>query len=176
MVKNSMLTIGLWIERESREVQCSPSSYAADWEILKTRPGRYPVKLRFSTGYQIPMPDTLHFGIEADRIAGKTYSGMGGVNYASSDLPLVPKKLSRSPYIHSLHSIVSAGDIELFPMFADIMEYTREFEHYDGKVSLMTDAMNYTENKLGIKSFNHELLNMDPGTLHWLKITGQPVN
>jgi hypothetical protein len=108
--------IGTWIESESRDVVQS-GSYAADTELLRTREGEYPARVIFEAGYGIPKPYWLMVKIDADRISGKTYSGFGGVNFASRDLPLKPAPFRIQAYAYQIRDLVDAGKIEILPEY-----------------------------------------------------------
>lgn len=112
------VVIGQWHERESREVSHSPSYYAADWETLKTRTGDYPARVTFETGYTIPMPYWLLVKIDADRTGGRLYSGFGGNNFASRELPHEPAHLPVQAYAYEIHKLVAAGRLTLRPEYA----------------------------------------------------------
>lgn len=114
------LTIGTWIEAESRDVRQCPSYYAADWEVLRTTPGRYDVILQLEGGYLFPMPYWLLVRIDADRVDGKVYSGFGGLNFASNELSHEPKPLTLQMYAYQLGQLIEAGKIELDPEFAGL--------------------------------------------------------
>ena len=110
------VTIGEYVVREPREVTRCPSYYAADWERLRLKPGRYPVRLRFEGGYGVPMPYWLLARIDATRVAGATYSGFGGVNFASHEL-LAGEAVAfhLQSYDYELPTFVAQGTIELLP-------------------------------------------------------------
>lgn len=110
---STSVLIGKWVEKESRDITQCPSYYAADYEVLRTRVGEYPVRLTFQGGYIIPMPYWVLVGIDADRIEGKIYSGFGGVNYSSRDLPVGPKQYHIQAYQYHLTDMVKQGLIQL---------------------------------------------------------------
>lgn len=121
--------IGHWNEPEARELDNSPSYYAADWETLRTRPGRYPVFMTVEGGYNIPMPYWVLVAIDADRVAGKLYSGFGGVNFGSEDLPKEPTQYRIQSKACWLAKTVEGGHIELLPEWSglagDYLEFAR---------------------------------------------------
>lgn len=108
----STTEIGIWHERESREIRQCPSYYAADWEILQTEPGDYPVTI--DDRY-------LHVAIPARRIDGATYSGFAGVNFASRALPVEPKPYLVQAYDYSLPEFIDSGTVSLSPDGAAFM-------------------------------------------------------
>lgn len=117
------MIIGEWIEA-ARDVRQCPSYYAADWETLRTKAGRYPVSVRgYGSGEWNgrDWPQSLSVKIDADRIAGTLYSGFAGLNFASSDLPLEPKPLFVSPYAYALPELIDQGSIELSAEGAELM-------------------------------------------------------
>lgn len=107
--------IGTWIEREARDITQCPGSYAADSETLRTRPGRYDLFVTVEGGYNYPMPYWLVVRIDADRIAGTTYSGFGGHNFASQALPKAPKPYCLQTWVYQLRSMIEKGNVELLP-------------------------------------------------------------
>ncbi len=112
------ITIGHYVVREPKTVSRCPSYYAADWEKLELKPGRYPLRLTFEGGYLIPMPYWLLARIDAVRLDGATYSGFGGVNFAENELPKGEKVqygVQRQRY--ELRDLVEAGLVELLPGF-----------------------------------------------------------
>lgn len=109
--------IGTWVEAEPRTITSCPSYYAADSETIRTKPGRYELRLVFVGGYTVPMPYWLVAGIAADRIDGRLYSGFGGVNYASTELPKEPTTYHLQTYSFHLDELVSGGRVELLPGF-----------------------------------------------------------
>lgn len=114
------IKIGVWTEIESREIRQSASSYAADWEVLKTRPGEYDVLLTLQGGYTIPMPYWILVSINADRIDGRSYSGYAGLNFSSRELPKEPKPLFIQSYAYLLERMVASGTVRLDPEFEDL--------------------------------------------------------
>jgi hypothetical protein len=113
--------IGFWIERESRDERRCPSYYAADWEILRTKPGRYPLILDVVGGYMCPMPYWLLVAVDADRIDGCLYSGFGGHNFASTELAKEPKPLHVQMYDYQLTELVVSGTAEVFPEWTELL-------------------------------------------------------
>jgi hypothetical protein len=73
--------IGWWVVRDGETVQRCPSYYAADYEVLRLKPGRYPLRLVFETGYLHPMPYWLTAGVDAERVEGALFNGCGGNNF-----------------------------------------------------------------------------------------------
>ena len=112
-VKDRPEIIGEWLEAESRDVNHSPSYYAADYEILRTKPGRYPVKLESIDAKPWGRPYYVAIRIDADRIDGRLYSGFGGLNFASRELPQEPKPLSFRRYAYELQELVAQGVVVL---------------------------------------------------------------
>ena len=110
-MKDQPEIVGEWVEEESREVRRNPSTYAADWEILRTKPGRYQVRITSIDGKPWGSPYFLDIRIDADRVGGKTYSGFGGVNFASKELSLEPKTLFLRPYAYQFQDLVDEGRI-----------------------------------------------------------------
>jgi len=108
--------IGYWIELESRDVHRSHTSYAADWEILRTTPGEYPVMVSNIQGAPVRNGDRPYYlviNIDATRIAGRTYSGFAGNNFSHNALPLESKSLMLRPYFYTLDKLVEQGQIRL---------------------------------------------------------------
>lgn len=116
------MKIGIWRETESRRVYRTPGYYAADWEILETHPGHYDVYLLFSNGYTVPMPQSLHITIAAQRVDGRVYSGFGGLNHSSQALPPMFKPLIMRPYSYTLADYVRQGKILLYDRFTELAE------------------------------------------------------
>ena len=139
------IVIGEWIEAESRELHHGISSYAADYEVLKTRPGRYPVTVTSSDGKTLPggtvktiyptadgsysyivTPYWVHVSIDADRIAGGHYSGFGGGNFAFRELPKEPAPYRSQTYYYQLQKQVDSGKIELNETGKELLERFRQ--------------------------------------------------
>lgn len=116
------VTIGKWIEQEAREFSHCPSYYAADYEVLKTRPGEYDLRLTFEGGYTIPMPYWLLVGIQTDRLRGALYSGFCGNNFAQTDLPQEPVLHTSQMYAYELRRLVEQGTVRLKPGFEWLLE------------------------------------------------------
>lgn len=117
------IIIGYWIVSEPEERSFCPSYYAADWEQVELKPGKYPLVLTFVGGYTIPMPKTLRAKIDAKTVAGKLYSGFGGVNFASRDIAKGPTTYHFSAYGYQIHDLVKNGRAELLPEFEDILDH-----------------------------------------------------
>ena len=113
------LVIGAWVEAESRELHHGISSYAADYEVLQTRPGRYPVTVSCLNG---DAPYWVHVSIDADRIAGGHYSGFGGVNFAFRELPKEPAPYRSQAYYYQLQKQVDSGLVELNETGKELLE------------------------------------------------------
>ena len=113
------LVIGEWVETESRELHHGISSYAADYEVLQTRPGRYPVTVSWLNG---DAPYWVHVSIDADRIAGGHYSGFGGVNFAFRELPKEPTAYRSQAYYYQLQKQVDSGLVELNETGKELLE------------------------------------------------------
>ena len=132
MSKTEALVIGEWIEAESRELHHGISSYAADYEVLQTRPGRYPVTVTtinggppdipFGDGPYYASPYWVHVSIDADRIAGGHYSGFGGVNFAFRELPKEPTAYRSQAYYYQLQKQVDSGLVELNETGKELLE------------------------------------------------------
>lgn len=110
--------IGTWHEKESRVIDHCPSYYAADWEKLETIPGEYDLYLTINTCDLYPSPQWLCASIATNRLAGKLYSGFGGNNFASHDLPKEPKTYTIQTYSYHIPDLVEQGLITLFPEWA----------------------------------------------------------
>lgn len=112
------IEVGVWHERAARKIDRCPSYYAADHETLETKPGDYPVRIVFVGGYTVPMPQWMLIGIPSTRLDGRLYSGCGGVNYSSTELPKGEAVDYVSQwYAYSLKDCVARGDITLKPGF-----------------------------------------------------------
>ena len=138
MTKTEALVIGEWIEAESRELHHGISSYAADYEVLQTRPGRYPVSVTTINGLHPTLdqwvvgrveaigghatPYWVHVGIDADRTAGGHYSGFGGVNFAFRELPKEPTVYRSQAYYYQLQKQVDSGLVELNETGKELLE------------------------------------------------------
>lgn len=110
----SEVVIGMWIESEAREISHCPSYYAADHETLAIKPGYYPARLIFQGGYNIPMPYWLMVTLESERIEGRLYSGFGGNNFASTELPKGEAvRHSLQMYQYQIREYVAAGKLIL---------------------------------------------------------------
>lgn len=115
------IKIGEIIE-EGRTLTRCPGYYAADYEKLELEPGRYPLYVTIEGGYMFPMPYWLVASIPARRIEGKTYSGFGGVNFASTDLPQEDVTYGVQAYAYSLAKMIEDGRVELSPGFELLAE------------------------------------------------------
>lgn len=117
--------IGEYIEVESRDVRRCPSYYAADWEVLRTKPGRYPLIATFDN----LCADPYYVGakVDADRIEGKLYSGFGGLNFASTDLPPREQPLHVQVYGYELSRMVESGRAVVSPEFQKYVDSSRIF-------------------------------------------------
>jgi hypothetical protein len=116
------IQIGVIIEKESRELQNCPSYYAADYEIIKTKVGEYPLYLTFEGGYTVPMPYWLTAGIDGDRIDGALFSGCGGVNYHKTELAKEPVKYTIQQHFYQLREMVKSGRVRLNPKYNYLLE------------------------------------------------------
>lgn len=119
MSYDDAIIIGKWHEPDPREFSHCPSYYAADYEVLRVRPGVYPARLKFVTGYMVPMPYWLLIGIECERIDGRLYSGFGGVNFSSTELlkgETVKHTIQSNSYL--IGEYVDRGMLALAPHFA----------------------------------------------------------
>lgn len=111
-----------YINETGREITRCPGYYAADWEKLQLKPGRYEIRVTVEGGYTCPMPYWLVAGIDARRVEGKTYSGFGGVNYSSRDLPVEDVTYNFQTYAYHLQKLVDEGMVELLPGFELLAE------------------------------------------------------
>lgn len=127
----SSVIIGTWHEKAERTISRCPSYYAADTETLRTHVGDYPARISLQGGYAIPMPYWLLVSIEATRVEGRLYSGFGGVNFASTDLPAGEVvTYGVQAYRHSIPELVAAGTLTLAPAFEFLNQGTAEvLEH-----------------------------------------------
>jgi hypothetical protein len=114
---NINIRVGTFHELAPREIRQCPSYYAADWEVLRTTAGDYPLNLAVVGGYTIPMPQWAMVGIDAVRIAGQEFSGFGGVNFASKELPKIATTYSLQLRAYGLSELVSGGKVTLAPEF-----------------------------------------------------------
>lgn len=114
----TVAVIGTWHEPEAREFSHCPSYYAADHEKLRVIPGDYEARLMLVGGYTFPMPQWLLVGIKTTRLSGALYSGFGGVNFASRQLP-VGEAVDYTIQTHSyqIAEAVAAGRLTLKPAF-----------------------------------------------------------
>lgn len=110
--------VGTWHELEARDLDRSPSYYAADWEKVRTIPGDVPLFVTFTGGYMVPMPHCATAGVPAETIDGATYSGFGGVNFASTPIKPGPTTYTVWLYSYMLAEAVAAGRVTLAPEFA----------------------------------------------------------
>jgi hypothetical protein len=123
------IEIGTWHETQTREFSHCPSYYAADTETLRVKVGAYSVRLSFEGGYTIPMPYWLLIGIDTDRIDGRLYSGFGGLNFASTELPKAPVRYTIQMYAYQLAELVKDGRITLKPGFEWMVEGECMWQH-----------------------------------------------
>lgn len=114
--------IGTWHETGERQITRCPSYYAADTETLALKPGDYDARLSFEGGYTIPMPYWLLIGIDAERVEGRLYSGFGGCNFSSTDLPKGERvTYTVQKYSYQIADAVNAGRLTLAPGFEWLM-------------------------------------------------------
>jgi hypothetical protein len=132
------VVVGEWVEKVARDLTHCPSYYAADTETIRTRPGRYPASVIFTGGYLVPMPYWLVARIDGDRIAGRLYSGFGGHNFASRELPQEPAPWHVQTYVSAIPKLVAEGVLEIKPQFAGLVaehraqiEWARQYEPDD---------------------------------------------
>lgn len=117
-MSGSALIVGDWREPEAREITHCPSYYAADSETLRVKPGAYPARVHFAGGYTVPMPYWLLVGLDCERVAGRLYSGFGGVNHSHTELPAgEPVRHTLQMYAYSIGEAVRAGRMTLRPGF-----------------------------------------------------------
>lgn len=114
-MSDTTITIGHLVEAEARDVRRCPGYYAADYEVHRTKPGKYPLRLSFSRGYTAPMPYWLLGAIDSEVVDGKTYSGFGGVNYSARDVPRGPSHLPVQTGFCLLKDMIRDGSVELLP-------------------------------------------------------------
>jgi len=110
--------VGTWHEADARTVDRSPSHYAADWETIRTIPGDVPLYVTFTGGYMVPMPYAATASVPAETLAGATYSGVGGVNFASREIQPGPTTYNIFLYTYMLAKAIEAGRVTLAPEFA----------------------------------------------------------
>jgi len=121
--------VGTWHEREARDITHCPSYYAADSETLRTVPGEYPVRLTFEGGYLVPMPYWLLIGINTTRVDGRLYSGFGGLNVSSTELPKGEAvRHTIQTYAYNVANLVARGDLTLAPGFEWLLEERAQWE------------------------------------------------
>lgn len=116
------IQIGVFIEKESREMTHCPSYYAADYEIIKTKAGEYPLYVIFEGGYNVPMPEWLISAIDGERIYGALFSGCGGVNYHKTELAKEPVKYTVQQHSYQLREMVKSGRVRLNPKYNYLLE------------------------------------------------------
>ncbi len=122
--------IGTWHEKATRDVVQCPSYYAADTETLRTAQGDYPISVGFQTGYSVPIPYWLFVAIDAEHISGRTYSGFGGNNFASRELPLESIPLRLQMYAYGLSDLVDSGKVTIDAEFEWLLS-DRPWQHAD---------------------------------------------
>jgi len=109
------IKIGFFNETASRKLT-ERTSYAADRIEHETKPGKYPVYLTIESGYTIPMPYWLCYGIGSEIVEELYYSGFGGVNYHCDHK--TERRASEyyvQTYAYLLPEMVEKGLIELLP-------------------------------------------------------------
>ena len=116
------LVIGSFTEKVERVLTRCPGYYAADHETHRTTPGSYPLRLVFVGGYIHPMPYWLLISIDSNIIDGKTYSGFGGVNYSSRDIPSGPSRWPVQTYFFGLQDLIREGTVKLLPEFEWVLD------------------------------------------------------
>ena len=112
----SHLKVGKWIEKESRRITRCPTYYAADYEVLETVQGEYELRVLFEGA--VPFPAWVVCDINANRIDGATFSGFGGCNFSSRDLPLEPVVYNLHDYGYRIRNYVADGQAVLDEDFA----------------------------------------------------------
>lgn len=123
MSKPYTIEVGTWHETAAREITRCPSYYAADTETLRTEPGDYPVRVTLEGGYRTPMPYWVLVGIDAERVDGRLYSGFGGVNYASTELPKGEKvQHTIQTYLFDLRRLAAEGKVTVKPEYRWILD------------------------------------------------------
>jgi hypothetical protein len=92
-----------------------PSYYAADTETLQLTPGEYPVFPTTVDGREASWdnPYYINASVPAVRIDGRTYSGFGGVNFSSRELPHEPVQYGWSTYAYHLGHLLDTGKIRV---------------------------------------------------------------
>lgn len=132
------IPIGVYHEREPREIIHNHTYYAADWRKLRTIPGDYPVTLGFDSGnahwfhegmrgLAIPVMHELSWAIDADVIDGKTYSGFGGLNFASTPVRQERTRYHVRPYLYDLHYYIDEGTVTLAPEFEWLVNWKHDY-------------------------------------------------
>ena len=109
------VVIGHWVEKAPRKLSRCPGYYAADWEEHVTKPGRYPLVMVFVGGYTCPMPYWIVTGIDSEIVDGQTYSGFGGLNFASKEARKGPSRYPVQTYGYLLPDMIKEGCVELLP-------------------------------------------------------------
>ena len=121
LYEEKTVEIGTWIET-GRELTRCPSYYAADHETLRTVAGEYPARVMFVGGYNVPMPQWVLVKMAADRLNGRLYSGFGGNNFASTELPAERIEYSEQRGAYLIRELVASGKLRLAPAFAWMIE------------------------------------------------------
>lgn len=111
----SHLKVGKWIEKDSRRIQRCPTYYAADYEVLETVPGEYELRVVFEGAW--PCPEWVVCNINSNRVAGATFSGFCGNNFASRDLPLEPVQYVLHDYSYRIRNYAADGNVVLDDRF-----------------------------------------------------------
>ena len=125
------VTVGMWHEKQVREIDHCPSYYAADFEVLQSIPGDYPLTVSFIGGYTVPMPNRASAPVATTRLRGALYSGMGGHNFASTALEVGEKKIYwEGMYVYNLARLVEAGLVTLKPEF-QWLAHVNAWQHPD---------------------------------------------
>lgn len=120
-----------YITEVSRDLRRCPSYYAADYEVIRTKSGKYPVYLSLNLDpnvWVIPMPE-LSTGVECERIEGQTFNGFGGVNFSSQELPKGPvSKHCWQPRLGTDHGIEFLPGFEWLQgsNYGEILTWVRE--------------------------------------------------
>lgn len=131
--------IGEWVETESRTVRRADFAYAADYEVLQTKPGRYPLYATFDASADAyhaagKRPYWVMASIDAERIDGKNYSGAGGLIIGSRDMPRGAAPLPVQIYGYELWRVVERGAAVVDPQWQHYVDDSRLFlEEQDRK-------------------------------------------
>jgi hypothetical protein len=100
---------------DGEQVTRCPSYYAADSETLALEPGEYPLSPSTVDGRAADWSDPyyLNAAVPARRIDGRLYSGFGGCNFASRELPCEPVTYYWSVYAYHLGGLLESGKVRL---------------------------------------------------------------